>query len=96
MKIDFKQFQAYTSLKGDTHAPTDAREHVANCVYMAATGVYAYSLALKILNSEGEMELDPREEKTVELSLAERGLSFVYASFLRAKENKEIETENSK
>ena len=43
-----------------------------------------------------EMELDPREQKTVELSLAERGLSFVYASFLRAKENKEIETGNSK
>ena len=83
MKINFKQFKAYTSLKGEQYSTTDAREHVANCVYMSGTGVYAHNLALKILNSDGEMELEPRDEQTVAQALADKGLSFVYASFVK-------------
>lgn len=89
MKVNFKQFDVYTSLKGDQRQTTDAREAVADAVYMAGIGVFAHSLALRILQSEGEIELTAREEQIVEHALAEKGRSFVYGSFLRLKEGEE-------
>ena len=63
MKVNFRRFPLYTSIKRDKTNEVDISEVIANTIYMNVGGVVAHSLALRIYN-DGEVELN---EKEVEL-----------------------------
>ena len=64
MKVNFKAFPLYTSIKRDRTNEVDISEAIANVIYMNVGGVVAHSLALRIYE-QGEVELS---EKEVELN----------------------------
>ena len=63
VKVNFKLFPLYTSIKRDKTNEVDISEAIANVIYMNVGGVVAHSLALRIYE-QGEVELN---EKEVEL-----------------------------
>ena len=63
VKVNFKAFPLYTSIKRDKTNEVDISEVVANTIYTNVAGVMAHSLALRIYE-QGEVELN---EKEVEL-----------------------------
>lgn len=64
MKIDFRKFPLYTSIKRDKTEEVDISEVVANTIYMNVGGVVAHSLALRIYN-DGEVELNEKEVEVI-------------------------------
>lgn len=64
MKINFKQFPLYTSIKRDKTEEVDISELIANTIYMTVGGVIAHSLALRIYE-QGEVELSDKEVKVL-------------------------------
>lgn len=64
MKINFKQFPLYTSIKRDKTEEVDISEVIANTIYMNVGGVIAHSLALRIYE-QGEVELNENEVELV-------------------------------
>lgn len=54
------------SLKGDTAVTIDGAADIADIVYSQGRGIAAHALALKIFNSEGEVELSDDEARLVE------------------------------
>ena len=64
VRIDFKQFPLYTSIKRDKTEEVDISEIIANTIYMHVGGVIAHSLALRIYE-QGEVELNEKEVELV-------------------------------
>lgn len=64
MKVNFKKFPLYTSIKRDKTEEVDISEAVANTIYMNVGGVAAKSLALRIYEN-GEVELTDKETEIV-------------------------------
>lgn len=60
MKVNFKGFPLYTSIKRDKTEEVDISEAIANTIYMNVGGVIAHSLALRIYE-QGEVELNEKE-----------------------------------
>lgn len=60
MKINFKAFPVYTSIKKDVSNPIDLSVAIANTIYTTVPGVVAHSLALRIYE-QGEVELNDDE-----------------------------------
>lgn len=60
MKVNFKWFPLYTSIKRDKTEEVDISEVIANAIYMNVGGVMAHSLALRIYE-QGEVELNEKE-----------------------------------
>ena len=65
VRINFKQLPVYTGISRKETVTGDARESFADVLYTRVNGVRAKDLALKIFNSEGDMELDSEDEKLV-------------------------------
>lgn len=65
VRINFKQLPVYTGISRKGTVTGDARESFADVLYTRMNGVRAKNLALKIFNSEGDMELDSGDEKLV-------------------------------
>lgn len=65
VRINFKQLPVYTGISRKETVTGDARESFADVLYTRVNGVRAKSLALKIFNSDGEVELDGEDEKLV-------------------------------
>ena len=64
-KYGKNQFQTVAGLYRKETVTGDARESFADVLYTRVNGVRAKNLALKIFNSEGNMELDAEDEKLV-------------------------------
>lgn len=64
MKVNFKGFPLYTSIKRDKTEEVDISEAIANTIYMNVGGVAAHSLALRIYE-QGEVELNEKEVELV-------------------------------
>ena len=60
VRINFKKFPLYTSIKRDSTQEVDISEVIANAIYMNVGGVIAHSLALRIYE-QGEVELNEKE-----------------------------------
>lgn len=60
MKVNFKEFPLFTSIKRDKTEEVDISEVIANTIYMNVGGVMAHSLALRIYE-QGEVELNEKE-----------------------------------
>lgn len=64
--INFKEFSLYMGIsKNDSHTG-DARESVANILYLNVAGIRAHSLALKIYQSDGETEYSDDEVQLIQ------------------------------
>ena len=64
-KINFQQFRIPTGIDKSRYRTGDARESVANMLYLNFNGIRAHALALKIYRSEGETEYTEEEVKTL-------------------------------
>ncbi len=64
-KIDFQHFRIPTGINREHHRTGDARESVANMLYLNVNGIRAHALAMKIYRSEGETEYTEEEVRTL-------------------------------
>lgn len=64
-KINFQQFRIPAGIDRSRYQTGDARESVANMLYLNVNGIRAHSLALKIYRSEGETEYTEEEVRTL-------------------------------
>jgi len=61
IKIDFTKFVVFTDLAHTKSNTYDIREQIADELYQKGSGIPYHALALKIYNSEGELELSEKE-----------------------------------
>lgn len=64
-KINFQQFRIPTGIDRSRYQTGDARESVANMLYLNVNGIRAHALAMKIYQSDGEVEYSDEEVKTL-------------------------------
>lgn len=64
-KIDFQKFEMPLGISHDKMQIGDARESVANLLYLNVCGIKAHALALKIYQSEGETEYSDEEIRII-------------------------------
>lgn len=70
-KINFKEIEIFTDISKTKTFTGDGREEFANLLYTRCDGIAAHSLALKIYESQGMIEISEAEESLI-LSVAEQ------------------------
>ena len=65
MKINFAQLETYTDIQKTNKICLDARQQLGELIYEVGSGIKAHSLALKIYNSEGELEYTDEEVQVI-------------------------------
>lgn len=65
-KINFQQFRIPAGIDRSRYQTGDARESVANMLYLNVNGIRAHALALKIYRSEGETDFTEEEVRTLQ------------------------------
>lgn len=65
MKANFKRFPVYMSIRKDMVQEQDISFILSNAIYTNIPGVMAHSVAMRIYESDGDMELS--EEETMQL-----------------------------
>ena len=61
MKINFRKFPVYASIRKDMVIEQDISFPIANGIYTHIGGVMAHSVAIRIYNSDGEIVLTDEE-----------------------------------
>lgn len=74
MELNFKQFRIPTGIDMKIYRTGDARESVANMIYLNVNGIRAHALALKIYQSEGLTDFSADEINVI------REVSYKYAT----------------
>lgn len=64
--INFKEFSLYMGISKNNSHTGDARESVANLLYLNVAGIRAHSLALKIYQSDGATEYSDDEVQLIQ------------------------------
>lgn len=64
-KINFQQFRIPAGIDRSRYQIGDARESVANMLYLNVNGIRAHALALKIYRSEGVTDFTEEEVRTL-------------------------------
>lgn len=64
--INFKEFGIYTGISRKDRQIGDARESVANILYLNVSGIRAHSLALKIYQSDEETQYSDDEVRLIQ------------------------------
>lgn len=64
-KLNFQQFRIPAGIDRSRYQTGDARESVANMLYLNVNGIRAHALALKIYRSEGETDFTEEEVRTL-------------------------------
>ena len=60
-RINFKKLEVFTDITKRRKVTIDVRESLANLFYLKASGIMAHSIATRIYESDGEVEIDERE-----------------------------------
>lgn len=60
-KLNFKEFTVPTGIGGRSSRTGDARESLADLIYLNVNGIRAHALAMKIYRSQGAEEYDRSE-----------------------------------
>ena len=60
-KVNFTQFKIFTGPSKEKSIEGDVRESLSELLYKKGTGVIALSLSTRIYESEGELELSPKD-----------------------------------
>lgn len=66
MKINFEKFPMFTSIRKDETREVNVKFELANLLYTKGQGVVCGALAMKIYQTEGDVELSEMEYKTLE------------------------------
>lgn len=61
MNINFNKFPCYTSIAKTSTVEINIKEILANTMYMRGSGIATGALAMKIYNSDGELDYDNKE-----------------------------------
>lgn len=61
IKINFEDIGIYTDIERKTMVRLDMKKKIANDLYNRGQGIAFHALALKIYNSQGEIELSEEE-----------------------------------
>lgn len=64
-KLNFQHFKIPTGIDRTQYRTGDARESVANMLYLNVNGIRAHALALKIYRSEDETDFTEEEVRTL-------------------------------
>lgn len=64
-KINFKEFEMSNNISWINTKTIDVREQFANLIYVNINGIKAHTLAHKIYESEGEIEVSDDEVKLI-------------------------------
>ncbi len=64
-KLDFQQFRIPEGICRSSYRTGDARESVANMLYLNVNGIRAHALAMKIYRSEGPSDYTDEEVRTL-------------------------------
>lgn len=64
VRIDFRKFPVYKSIRRDETEEVDISEVLANTIYTTRGGVAAHSLAVRIYE-QGEVELSEKEKEII-------------------------------
>lgn len=64
-RLNFEEFCIPTGIRRAGHQVVDAREGIADLVYMNAGGIRAHRLAFKILDSKGSTDYDEGELRII-------------------------------
>lgn len=64
-RINFQKFRIPAGIGKERYQTGDARESVANMLYLNVNGIRAHALAMKIYQSEGETEYTDDEVKSL-------------------------------
>ena len=65
MRINFKELPLYTGISKQKRVVCDARESFADVLYSHCNGIRSKSLALKIFNSDGEIDLTEEDVQLI-------------------------------
>lgn len=65
VKLNFQQFSVPTGVSRKNRRTGDARESFADMIYLNVNGIKAQALAMKIYQSEGEVEYSSEEVKLI-------------------------------
>lgn len=65
MKINFEKFPMFTSIRKDETREINVKYELANLLYTKGQGVVCGALAMKIYQTEGDVELSEMEYKTL-------------------------------
>lgn len=63
--MNFKEFKMYADIKHSKKLVVDVREQLADLIYKQSRGVVAHNLAFRILNSEGDIEMNSAENDVI-------------------------------
>lgn len=66
MKVNFRKFPVYTSIRKDMVMEKDISFLLSNGIYSNIPGVMAHSVAVRIYEAAGEMELTAEETGALE------------------------------
>ena len=61
MKVNFRKFPVYTSIRKDMVMEQDISFPLANGIYTNIPGIMAHSVAMRIYEADGEVELSEEE-----------------------------------
>lgn len=88
LKINFKEFKTKASFKNDEYIVSDLRESFADLIYAKSIGIRGLKLAEKIYQSEGEIELDEKDEELLFMVIDELCTPQIVDSIHSMKESK--------
>lgn len=64
-KVNFKEFKMYADIKHTKELVVDVREQLADLIYTQSRGIVAHNLAFRILNTEGDMDMNSAENDVI-------------------------------
>ena len=76
-KLNFEAFRIPTGIRRTDYMVTDAREGMADMIYLNAGGIKAHRLAFKIFESKGETDYDDAEVRMIRENIERMGLGNV-------------------
>lgn len=63
--MNFKEFKMYADIKHSKKLVVDVREQLADLIYKQSRGVVAHNLAFRILNAEGDIDMNSAEKDVI-------------------------------
>ena len=87
-KINFSEVEIFTDISRTKTFTGDGRKEFSNLLYTACNGIEAHSLAFKIYESEGAIEISEAEEALI-LNLAEQKCTPAFIDGIKKQLNNE-------
>lgn len=88
MKIDFTKFKMFTDIAHTNTVEVNVKNDIADVLYKYGTGIAMNALALKIYNSEGEIDITEDEYNQI-LAIVEKISSPMFIGSLMEYNKKE-------